>query len=85
MSRPLLYYAARCPKCVWLARLVTALSLRRIERAPLEGDAMYDFFLKRHPAAKGYPVLVLDGAPVYGARVFAATLATVVRSWLRRA
>lgn len=85
MSRPLLYYAGSCAKCVWIADAVTKIARHRIERTPLEGDEMYEFFLRKHPAAKGYPVLLVDGKAIYGARVFAATISTVIRSWFRAA
>ena len=84
MNRALLFYAGTCGKCVFLSRIVTLFAMGRIERRPLEGDAMYDFFLRQHPRAKGYPVLVVDGVPAYGARVFVETAAAVVRSWFRR-
>jgi len=78
-----LYYAGECPKCAYLAKLMTRLARGRIEPVAMEIDETWHFYTERYPNAWGHPVLVTPKGAAVGRRVYGATIAWVLRSWLR--
>jgi hypothetical protein len=81
-EKPLLLYAGSCPKCAFLSRLVVLLSLNTIHRVPLERPEWEKFYFEDYPQARGYPVLFVEGQPIFGARVFLAVPVLIVKTWL---
>lgn len=82
-GRPLLLYAGRCPKCRFLSRLVTLLSLGVVRREALDAHAGWQFYRHDYPQAGNYPVLFVDRRPFFGAVVFLAVPWLIVRAWHR--
>ena len=82
--RAVLLYAGLCGKCRFLSRLIVLLSLGSIERLPLERREAEDFYIRKHPQARGNPVLVEGEKLTYGFGVFFSIPRFLLRSWLAR-
>ena len=83
-SHAVLLYAGRCGKCRFLSRAIVLLSLGTIERVPLERQEAEDFYIRKHPQARGNPVLVEGDKLTYGAAVLLSIPRFLLRSWLVR-
>jgi hypothetical protein len=83
-TTPLLLYAGSCPKCRALARLTVLLSLHTVRKEPLEKPEWQKFYYEEYPQARGYPVLFLDGRPIFGRRVFLAVPRVILTCWVAR-
>jgi hypothetical protein len=84
MTRPVLLYAGRCPRCRFLSRLIVALSLGMIERVPLDRAEAERFYYVEHPDARGRPALVDGDRMVWGWPVVPATFRVIGRTWIQK-
>lgn len=73
-SQTVLLYAASCPRCRWMARVILWLSAGAITGLPLQESAWRRFYDEELPESYGSPVLVRNGKPHWGIGVFPLTL-----------
>ncbi len=78
--RPLLLYRHTCGKCRFISRLLVALSLATIQRAPIR-SAEAERVLRQHPESKGKLALIRGTEIVTGWPVVPAVVRCVLRSW----
>jgi hypothetical protein len=81
-NRTVLLYAGSCPRCRWMARAILWLSAGRIKGVPLDVPEWRQFYERELPESRGSPVLVRNGTPRWGARVFPLTLYVAVQGGL---
>lgn len=74
-----LLYAGSCPRCRFLARLILALSAGRMTGVALSEPEWRAFYAHELPESRGSPVLVRNGKPYWGLRVFPLTLWMAIR------
>lgn len=82
-SRPLLLYRGTCGKCRLISRLLVALSLATIRRAPIRSEEA-ERVLRAHPERKGKLALIRGAEIVTGWPVVPAVLGCVIGSWIPR-
>jgi hypothetical protein len=81
----LLFYAAGCPKCRVLSRLIVIASAGLLRRAPVNGGEAEAWY-ERHPERRGKLMLVHgDESVVLGRWVYPAMPMVLARAWLTMA
>lgn len=81
-SRPaLLLYRHTCWKCRVLSRMIVAMSLAAIDRAPIT-SAQADVVLRAHPDSKGKLALVRGSRIVTGWWVAPAAIWCLLTCWI---
>ena len=79
----MLLYAESCPKCRWMARTIIRASAGTIAGTPLDIPQWQHFYADELPESRGWPVLVLNGRPYWGAKLYPMTLYLAAAGLLR--
>lgn len=82
VDRAVLLYAGSCPHCRRMARAILWLSAGHIKGVPLDVPEWRHFYAEELPESRGSPVLVRNGTPRWGPRMFPLTLYVAVQGAL---